>query len=1154
MKITDLRVSGFKSFVDPVHLRVEPGLTGIVGPNGCGKSNVLESLRWVMGATSAKALRGGEMDDVIFAGTDRRPARDIAEVTIGIDNADGRAPAPFDTAPVLEISRRIRRGVGSTFRINGREVRARDVQILFADASTGANSPSLVRQGQVSELINARPENRRRILEEAAGIAGLYARRHEAELKLRAAETNLERLDEILLHMDGQLALLHRQARQAARYRVLADEIRALEAYLLSARLVAAQAGETAARSAVQEAEQALAEATLAAAAADRAVETAEAAVEPARLEQATADAILRRLDGQRAELDRQLAAARDAVATAEADLRRIAIDMGREDSLRVDAASQLERLAAECAALPPDGGHEQAIASAVAEARRLDGARSAAEGALTDALSRKAARDADLRAAARALDEAQGQLQRRVQMVAAREAEEARLRTGLPPADSVAALQARVAAAAAAAAGAADAADQAEREAESLAAAEIAAREAARTAQTALDRLRTEISGLEALTRQGPKAAAGVIRALDRTRPAPGYERALAAALGDDIEAALDASAATAWTGRAAERFAWPAGVEPLAPHVEAPEALAGRLSSVGLVDEADFDRLGPLPAGLRVVTRSGDLRRWDGFVRRKEAVSRAAVLLEQRNRLENLTNQLPAAGTDQARTAQAAAAARAGADQARARARTLRGEAPRAIAALSAAREELSRQEAARARAEAALDQAIASRAEAEAERDGAATARDRALAAHAALQAASTGEDPAALAALEQAADAARAAAAEARADVARLQRAAADEAARRHQLVGDIERWTRRGEEAARRVEELEAEQFRAQSRREGARAVPGQIEDRRRALLGEAPKADARKRAADDALAAAETGVRSARESARAADAGLAAAREARAACDVRAEAAAARLEEVLASITRTLDCAPDELDRRARAGLGDAIGTLTAESAERQLARALRDREQLGGVNLTADEQAQEQETRVKALKAEKEDLVQAIGRLRGAVDEINAEGRERLVAAFDVVHGHFRVLFETLFDGGTAELRLTESDDPLGGGLEVYACPPGKKLQSMSLMSGGEQALTATALIFAVFLSRPAPICVLDEVDAPLDDSNVDRYCRMLLEMRRRTDTRFLVITHHPITMARMDRLFGVTMAERGVSQLVAVDLSRAEQLIAAE
>jgi chromosome segregation protein len=265
------------------------------------------------------------------------------------------------------------------------------------------------------------------------------------------------------------------------------------------------------------------------------------------------------------------------------------------------------------------------------------------------------------------------------------------------------------------------------------------------------------------------------------------------------------------------------------------------------------------------------------------------------------------------------------------------------------------------------------------------------------------------------------------------------------------------------------------------------------------------------------------------------------------------EAAAQRVSDLEDQARQTLRCEPDELERRATAALGeDVTARLGLDEAERKLDRLMRERDGLGAVNLAAEDQVAEQSARLEALAAERADLTAAIAKLRTGIIEINEEGRERLLKAFDVVHGHFRALFTTLFEGGEAELKLALGDDPLSGGLEILACPPGKKLQTMSLLSGGEQALTASALIFAVFLSNPAPLCVLDEVDAPLDDANVDRYCRLLDEMRRRTDTRFIVITHHPLTMARMDRLYGVTMVERGVSQLVSVDLRRAEELVA--
>jgi chromosome segregation protein len=409
-----------------------------------------------------------------------------------------------------------------------------------------------------------------------------------------------------------------------------------------------------------------------------------------------------------------------------------------------------------------------------------------------------------------------------------------------------------------------------------------------------------------------------------------------------------------------------------------------------------------------------------------------------------------------------------------------------------------------------------------------------------------------DDAPIEALQQKVAAARFVASQAQSEVAGLQGEVRARQAKRAALANDITAWEKRRAQAASRLEALKGEKTQAIARRNEAEATPAQIDARRRELLAQAPAAQARKAAADDALASLEARIRVGRDKERLAQNLLADCREARALAQTRFEGEEIRLTELEDEIRRTVQLSPEDCEARARQSLGASFDSLTPQAGESRLAKLLYDREALGGVNLRAEEEVIEQETRLAALIADKDDLNAAIAKLRGGVDQINAEGKERLMAAFDVVHEHFRVLFAALFDGGVAELRLTESEDPLGGGLEVYACPPGKKLQSLTLMSGGEQALTASALIFAVFLSNPSPICVLDEVDAPLDDSNVDRYCRLLNEMRERTQTRFIVITHHPITMARMDRLFGITMAERGVSQVVSVDLTRAEELIA--
>jgi len=347
-----LRLAGFKSFVDPTEFRIEPGLTGIVGPNGCGKSNLLEALRWVMGANSAKAMRAGGMDDVIFAGASNRPARNHAEVSLTIDNAERRAPPAFNDHPVIEVVRRIDKGAGSTYKINGREVRARDVQLLFADASTGASSPALVRQGQISELIAAKPQNRRLILEEAAGVSGLHSRRHEAELRLRAADANLTRLDDVAQELEANLGRLRREARQAERYKRLSAEIRALQGAVLYAKWAEAKASAERLVSESQAAIRAVEEtARVAATATTRAAE-AEAELKPLREAETIAAAILHKLAIDKDRLEREEEAHAAELARLTGDLERIDADRAREAHITDDAEVALKRLAEDLEAL----------------------------------------------------------------------------------------------------------------------------------------------------------------------------------------------------------------------------------------------------------------------------------------------------------------------------------------------------------------------------------------------------------------------------------------------------------------------------------------------------------------------------------------------------------------------------------------------------------------------------------------------------------------------------------------------------------------------------------------------------------------------------------------------------------------------------------
>ena len=1146
MQFQRLRLVGFKSFVDPAEVHIEPGLTGVVGPNGCGKSNVLESLRWVMGANSAKAMRGQGMDDVIFAGAANRPPRSHAEVSLTIDNSQRKAPQPFTDSAVIEVSRRIDRGQGSTYRINGKEVRARDVQLLFADASTGANSPALVRQGQISELIAAKPQNRRRILEEAGGVAGLHTRRHEAELRLKAAETNLERLDDIGRELETTLTRLKREARQAEKYKKISAEIRALQAALLFVRWNDARAAaETAARE-LAEADRAVLEATTASGRAQTASLNAQEALKPAREEDAVAGALLHRASLERDRLDMAEQAARAEVERLTAEAARIAADIERETAMAGDAEGELARLGAavealqaEIAAAPARGPELEAALSAAEDARRAaDAEVERVAGAVAAVEARVSAENARKRDAEARVARAESQL-------ASAKSE----REALGPLDTpeIEAAKAALEQAQTELAAARAAVEAAEAERGDRARAEQEARQTARATEDRLGRLQTEARGLAQLLVQGKREHPP---ALDQVQADKGYEAALAAALGDDLDAALDARAAAYWAGAEAPSPSWPRGVEPLADHVSAPDQLKARLALCGVADRSEIgDLTKTLPVGARLVTREGDLWRWDGFVQRAEAPRPAAVRLAQRTRLSELEADIdegkPALEEAQAALRMAAEAFRT-AEEAVKAARAAPFPLDKAVTAARDRVEALGREQARKEARAQALDETLA-RLETEVE------------AARAGLAEAQGGDAPsetldglrAELTEARTAADAARGSAATARVERDAEAREVAGRQARLDGLSRERDGWAARARDATVRIGDLEKDAERTAARLKAASDAPERLAAQRSALLDSLTTAETRRKTAADALALAEGQATEADRAARTAEAAASAAREARAGLAARAEAAADKLAETETNVRETAQMSPEELGQKLQ---DDAIARPPdAAGAESLLYGLEREREALGAVNLLAEEEANEYGDRLQTMKVERSDLTSAIAKLRDGIDELNAEGRERLVAAFDVINDNFKSLFEALFGGGQAELKLVESDDPLEAGLEIYACPPGKRLSVMSLMSGGEQALTAAALIFAVFLANPAPVCVLDEVDAPLDDANVDRFCRMLDEMRKRTDTRFIVITHNPVTMSRMDRLYGVTMPERGVSQLVSVDLTQAEEIVAA-
>lgn len=1176
MQFRKIRLTGFKSFVDPTELLIEPGLTGIVGPNGCGKSNLVEALRWVMGETSARQMRGGEMNDVIFGGTSSRSPRNIAEVSVHLDNSQRRAPVGFNDHLEIEISRRIERDKGSAYRLNGKEVRARDVQLLFADASTGARSPGLVSQGKVGAIINAKPADRRMLLEEAAGIIGLHSRRHEAELRLRAAEGNLARLEDVLKTMDSQLQALKRQSRQAGRYRNLSDHIRRAEAILLHLRWQQALAERETVLARLREAERTVAKLTGEVSEASRLASEAQEKLPGLRQAEAEAGAQFQHLTIKKTELDAEERRIADAKALAEQRLRQLDSDAGREAALAGDARAALDRLAAEAEALE---------AARAGEADALDGAQRALDAAFADAEEAEAALNVLTQAIA--ADEARrtqqqrqiAALQERLSRLERQEAEIAEQRRRLEAESDLAVEAARLAESFAAAEAALEAARIAAGETESGVAAaqgETAKRQAAvaeiqqaeRTARTARQqaeqaagKLRAEVAGLQAALTDRQDEKAPVLAKLSAQ---PGYEAALGAALGEDLDASLGGAGQRRWEELPPLDVAQslPAGAEPLSGFVTAPAALARRLSQIGVVaDEAAALSLrDALKPGQRLVDRAGGLWRWDGFTVAAGAPSAAAARLRQKNRLVALEADLAKAEAELARlaeahgaTEQAVRAAEAEVQQAR------QGEAAARQAeaqARSAEREAFTRlnglreQESRLAQKRSALESRQAALA-ASLERLAAekAEAGEQRVAAEVAL--AEIGD----LAERRQQADAGRALLAEKRTAVVEARsrhdalKREADSRRQRLAAIADERRsWDGRAKGAAQRIAEIEARQAEERSAIAGYEKRPAEIAEQRAILVAGIADADRRRKAAAVALAEAESASSETQRLLRALEASLGEAREDRVRAEAAVEQASQARQVLIDRVRERLDCRPDQA--LAAAGIDPAEELPDEAEVEQRLERLSRERDGMGPVNLRAEQEAGEVETQVETLQQERTDLIQAIAKLRQAIGALNREGRERLLASFGKVNAYFEELFVRLFGGGRAYLELVESDDPLEAGLQIMASPPGKKLQALSLLSGGEQALTALALIFAVFLTNPSPICVLDEVDAPLDDSNVDRFCQLLDHIAAETGTRFLVVTHHRLTMTRMDRLFGVTMAERGISQLVSVDLSGAEKL----
>lgn len=1152
MYIKQVRIAGFKSFVDPLEIPFEEGLTGVVGPNGCGKSNLLEAMRWAMGANSAKAMRGTEMDDMIFSGTNERPAREIAEVTLALDNAERTAPPQFNETDTLEVLRQITRGEGSVYKINNRTVRGKDIRILFADASTGANSPSLVRQGQISELIGAKPANRRRILEEAAGISGLNARRHEAELKLNQAQSNLERLSDIAEEIERQYRSLKRQARKASQYKELSNQIAGLEAWVAHLKWIAAEEECKNAQSKMEESKTLVTETTLAAAKAETyRIETNEE-LTPLREAETVVASKLGQIRIALAKVETERQANSQTIDRLEREKNRITKDIETEISTHSENLKALQVAQNSLDTLPslPLDDSEQGLVAENKAKKKLDLALKNLEKAQTehDRLRTQLAENQAKRESLTAAAEAQSIKKKKLAT------EKTQLELELSDLDSIEYFKAEIAKTQKRIDNLNSEIETFQTSENELESAFAKAKEIEELAdeplEEAIQQLRTleaERAGLERLLYRSDESEVNPV--IDSIQVLDGYEKALGVALGDDLEASLDENSNIYWVGTLEFKQSLPEGAEPLINFVKAPKQLNARLLQCGVVEnKSEGEKLAnSLGLGQRVVSKDGHLWRWDGFVRTPDAPAVTTERLLHMTRRETIDTELKK--WTQTRDTALQTYEKAKTDRSK-----IEFDLIEARGQLSSLKHNLSVAQSANDKISRAFDvesvrrEAITKNLQ-RVEHDFGEVTEILSMSAQIDIEQVEQ---------LKQKTDRAfeilqncRRSESEARNILTDITRSRTQLAERKKALELEIDNWNMRLSKNDQRINELKIALEQSENELNAFEKNSEELNQRHFTLANQVEEVENERKVAADKFAAKSSQAREADTNARKATRDDAEAREALASATARFESATQKLEDTVESTRNSFQCEMGVLKQRALNLLNESIIEIQdLNEIERIAEENRRKRDALGGVNMDAAIEAEELSKQIGVQESEKADLVAAIRKLREAVETLNVEGRERLLNAFEVVNEHFKSLFEALFEGGEAELRLVDADDPLAAGLEILAQPPGKRLVTLNLMSGGEQALTATALIFAVFLSRPAPICVLDEVDAPLDDTNVDRFCTLLDEMRKRTNTRFMIITHNAVTMSRMDRLFGVTMREKGVSQLVSVDLESATRL----
>ena len=1138
MKFKSIRISGFKSFLEPTEIDLNEGLTGIVGPNGCGKSNIVEAMKWVMGENSARQMRGEGMDDVIFSGSNERPARNFAEVTIKLDNTEKKAPTNFNQFDEIEISRKIEREKGSTYRINSKQVRARDVQLIFADSASGARSSGIVSQGRISQIIESSLEERRVILEEAANIKGLHNRKHEAVLKLNGATDNLSRLLDIENTYNEQLIELEKQGRKAARYRSVGDRLRKAEASLFLSLLNKAEqefndleARFKKSKNQVEEAQINLSKNT------KSKLEIFNKLPELRKIETEKA-AILQSLNISKIRLEEEEATSKITLNNVLNQISQIETDIRREIEIKDDAIKTISNLLLEKEKLLLDKKdfttkkndaairvNELKIKSENADAKlssinseifSIKSDKSDLENRINNLKEKiKNSEDQKLQfnmTEDKKLIDEQNKKRVNIEKLIKEESNKLELIK-----------------------------KQLENE-ENLS---ITLREKKGKIDYDLNVMRADLHSLSSLLGYDEFKNNTLEATIDDIS---NLQDAIGSVLGETILAPVksdnsDEQNISYWkeiTAKFEEKL--PKGAIPIISKIKKNSILDIALIGIGIVEneKTALKLQKELSFGQALTTLKGGLWRWDGYVQPLGVQNSYSERLQQITKLRNLQDELPSKEKEEVTIVNEI-------NQNDLELKKFFGTTKEIESKINLLNNELNDTKL----SISSLDSKINSSNILLKEHQNILDTSQKELVDLETLSKKSLNL-PTLLAdelKIRNAADQCRNQLTDAMAAEQQIRNQESYQQRNLMQINNQKNDWENRKDEAETRIKSLKERLDSLKEDKSRLEKLPDNFVEKANELNIKIETAKQKRNLAADKLVQTETLLNEAEKSEKSSEQNLASFREDMIKVEAALNLASTKIENIEDRVYEKLRVKSKQLKEIVNISDNEELNT-SIETLEKTVQRLLNERESLGAVNLRAEEEMNEMRQKIELMSKERIDLELAIEKLKSGIFELNKEGRQRLKDSFELVNKNFKNLFKELFGGGDAELKLVGDDDPLKAGLEILASPPGKKMQLLSLLSGGEQALTAISLIFSVFLCNPAPICILDEVDAALDDSNVSRFCNLLDKIVDETETYFLVVTHHRLTMAKMNRLFGVTMEQKGISRLVSVDLEQANKI----